>query len=132
MPLQESARAASGKQPARGTAGAAAPRAVDPAAPDAAQDEVALQLLRRLISVDRKQGIAAVDQMVASARGPSAIRTAMLGMSELVELVDVDDPAIDGALRAYGRAEPRLLRLHAAKLLGRPGRTRSARCGAGG
>jgi hypothetical protein len=86
--------------------------------PELAHEEMTLQVLRRLASVDRAQAIAAVDELVASARAPSTLRTAMLSMALLAE---TDEPAIDRALWRYGRAESRLLRLHAAKLLERRG-----------
>jgi hypothetical protein len=98
-----------------GAAGSrAAPTLVRPVVAAEVQEELAVKVLRKLLATDQQQGIAAVDDAVTSARGLNAARGAMRSMSVLAE---VDDPAIDRALRGYTRAESELVRLHAAKLL---------------
>lgn len=115
-----------GKQSAAGAAGAgavAAPQARhsmrdrSQSTEERAQEERTVQALRRLLASDLRGGIAEVDQVIESARGPGA-RTAMRCMSLLAE---VDDPAVDPALHEYTQADSKLVRLHAAKLLERRG-----------
>ena len=89
-----------------------------PGAPDrlrhTPQDEITGIVLRKLLETDLPQGIAAVDEIVKSARGTPGARTVLNCLSQLAEN---HDPAVETALRSYTHAESRLLRLHAAKLL---------------
>jgi HEAT repeat protein len=79
---------------------------------------LALKVLRRLLASNLQEGVAAVDEVVSSARALKDTRTAMRSMSMLAE---VNDPVTERALRAYTHAEAQLVRLHAAKLLERRG-----------
>lgn len=90
---------------------------------DREQEDLTIEVLRKLLRADLPQGIAAVDEVIRSARGPSGARTTMRSMSLLAE---VNDPAIESALHAYTWADAKLVRLHAAKLLERVGSKASA------
>jgi hypothetical protein len=104
------------EQRARGAAGAsaAAPQRAPNLAQDRAQEELTIEVLRKLLESDLQAGIAAVDRVIASARGPSGARAVMRSMSLLAE---VDDPVIKQTLYGYCRSDSKLVRLHAAKLL---------------
>lgn len=81
-------------------------------------EDPATHMLRRLIERGLARGIDATDRLVRSASGLSEKRGAMRAMSVLSE---VDDPAVDEALRRYTHAESGLLRVHAAMILKRRG-----------
>jgi hypothetical protein len=98
---------------AAGSAGAAATHDLH-LRQDRTNEELSVHVLRKLLDTDLEQGLAAIDEIVTSARGPSSARTVMRSMSLLAE---VDDPATERALYAYSRGEAMLSRLHASKLL---------------